>query len=307
MKKSRCIDAGRQGCPCALAECGQCLICAKLRGGTCQECSWQGTCIYSLYEQNGRSVILSRKDRLLKIKQVKTYSDDLKVFIVEADRGFCQKAQTAGAYVFVRAEDEAKWYDAPISVLKAEPEAGLLHLGICRCGPKSSSIFQAEKNLWIRGVYYNALSGFGALRENAQEAFVYAKGIAIAPLRNFLDGGERYSRWLGQLHVYVDLEKVGFDFFRDYFGDLPAEAVEVRDFAKEGLCSLDDLDHMEGSDSLNVFALTSPYYASQVERAAGSSIVRPVEGNMCCGEGICGACTCTDEMGRTVRRCKIKE
>ena len=64
MKKSRCIDAGRQGCPCALAECGQCLICAKLRGGTCQECSWQGTCIYSLYEQNGRSVILSRKDRL---------------------------------------------------------------------------------------------------------------------------------------------------------------------------------------------------------------------------------------------------
>lgn len=145
MKKSRCIDAGRQGCPCALAECGQCLICAKLRGGTCQECSWQGTCIYSLYEQNGRSVILSRKDRLLKIKQIKTYSDDLKVFIVEADRGFCQKAQTAGAYVFVRAEDEAKWYDAPISVLKAEPEAGLCILVFAGAVRRAAASFRRKK------------------------------------------------------------------------------------------------------------------------------------------------------------------
>lgn len=307
MERNKCIDAGREGCPCALAESGQCLVCAKLRGGTCQDCSWQGVCIDSLFAQNGRRVIAGRSEKLLPIQKVRTYSEDFKVFIVEADRGFCQKAQTAGAYVFVRAEEEENWYDAPISVLKSEPEAGLLHLGICRCGPKSSSILQAENHLWVRGVYYNALSGLGTLKETAQEAFVYAKGIAIAPLRNFLDGGERYRKWLNQLHIYADLEKVGFDFFRDYFGDLPADAVEVRSFAKEGLCSLDDLDHMEESDAMNVFALTSPYYAQLVERANGSRVVRPVEGNMCCGEGICGACTCTDETGRTVRRCKMRD
>ncbi len=307
MERNKCIDAGREGCPCALAACGQCLVCAKLRGETCQACSWQGVCIDTLYAQNGRQVVLSRRQQQFPIQEIKKYSEDFKVFVLQADRGFCQKAQTAGAYVFVKAEEDANWYDAPISVLKAEPETGLLHLGICRCGPKSSRILEAEHDLWVRGVYYNALSGLGSLQENAAEAFVYAKGIAMAPLRNFLDGGARYRQWLQHLRIFADLDKVGFDFFRDYFGDIPAEAVEVRDFAKEGLCSLDDLDHMEESDSVNVFALTSPYYAQLVERAAGSQVVRPVEGNMCCGEGICGACTCTDETGHTIRRCKWKD
>ena len=96
------------------------------------------------------------------------------------------------------------------------------------------------------------------------------------------------------------------DFFLDYFGDLPAGAVEIRQFAKEGLCSLDDLDRLEAHTEDNVFALTSPYYVRHIERASGSKVVRPTEGNMCCGEGVCGACTYSDENGNTVRRCKLR-
>lgn len=304
MKKNKCIDAGREGCPCMLAEYGRCLVCSKLNGGTCEDCSWQGICIGSLYRQNGRKTINHRKEQLLPVRQVRNYSRDFKVFIVEADRGFCQKAQTAGAYVFVRGEDCGKWYDAPISVLKAEPEAGLLHLGICRCGIKSDSIFlQADKtqNLWVRGVYYNALSGMSNLKENVKGTLVYAKGIALAPFRNFLDGGYRYTKWLRDMRIFVDLDKVGFDFFMDYFGDLPAECVEVHNFAEEGI------GRIESAEACNVFALTSPYYAQQLAQEAGGRTVHPTEGNMCCGEGVCGACTYTDELGCTVRRCKVKD
>ena len=307
---NRCIDAGREGCPCTLAESGNCLVCSRLRGGTCDDCTWQGTCIFALYEQNGRRIVRERQNRLLPIKEVRAYGPNLKVFVLEADKGFCQKARTVGAFVFVKTAEDHDWFGAPVSVLKAEPEKGLLHLAICACGPKTNRILQETKNLSIRGIYYNALSGQGSLLTDPEETFVFAKGVAIAPLRNYLDGGSRYSRQLANLHLFADLDKTGMDFFLDYFGDLAAGTIQVRDFAREGLCSLEQLDHLEtqcqSRARVNVLALTSPYYAGHIQRAVGKNktILRPTEGNMCCGEGICGACTEVDAYGRTIRNCK---
>lgn len=299
-----CIDAGREGCPCALAEGGKCLICARHAGGTCADCSWQGVCVHTLYEQNGRQPVPGRRERELEIIGIKTYSETCKVFILKADRGFCQKGQTLGAYVFVRPKGTPPWYDMPVSVLKAEPEKELLHLGVCGCGPKSLRLLKAADKLSVRGVYGNALSGLTSLRQEPSRTIVFAKGIAIAPLRNLLDGGLRYEKWRKGLRLYVDLDKVGEAFFQDYFGDLRPEAAERRSFAKDGLCPLEELDRIEADADCNVFALTSPYYADQIRRAACRPVVRPVQGNLCCGEGVCGACTYDDAGGKTVHRCK---
>lgn len=301
---SNCVDAGREGCPCALAAGGKCLICARHAGGTCADCNWQGVCVHTLYEQNGRQPVAARRERELSIADVRDYSEQCKVFVLKADRGFCQKAQAAGAYVFVRAADTRSWYEMPVSVLKAEPEKELLHLGVCACGAKSVSLLAAEDSLTVRGVYYNALSGLGSLRQDPSRTVVFAKGIAIAPLRNLLDGGRRYGRWLTNLRIYVDLDKVGEAFFQDYFADLPKTATERRSFARDGLCTLEELDRIEAEGDSNIFALTSPYYADQIQRAAGRTVVRPVQGNLCCGEGVCGACTYDNEQGKTVHRCK---
>lgn len=314
----RCIDAGKQGCPCVLAESGDCLICAKLTGGSCDDCNWQGTCIYTLYQQNGCRLAEVRREQILPILEVRNYGPNFKVFILGADRGFCQQAARSGSFVFVKGVEDHPWYGAPISVLKSEPEAGRIHLGICVCGPKTSRLFRMgdaffdgkQAALCVRGVYENALCGLSKLRRNPGTTYVFAKGIAMAPLRNLLDAGVRYEHYLRNLQLYIDLDKVGWDFFADYFGDLPAEQVELRDFAREGLCSLEDLDQLE-EDCLqkprtNVIALASPYYVQQIQRAAGhhKSIVNPNEGNMCCGEGVCGACTCTTADGKIVRNCK---
>lgn len=305
MKNNGCIDVGREGCPCALAEHGKCQACSRLSGGTCNDCNWQGSCVYTLYRQNDRKQIRSRESRILPVAEVKDYQENCKVFVLRADKGFCQKAQTAGAYVFVRGTEQGDRYETPISVLKAEPEKGLLHLGVCDCGVKSGSLFRAKVALSVRGIYYNALSGFGSLVENPVRTAVFAKGIAVAPLRNFLDG-KRYEKRMTNLNLFMDTEKVGMDFFRDYFGDMAARSVQVRSFDAEGLCDLDELDRIEAEERINVFALTSPHYADQIRRAAARPIVRPVEGNMCCGEGVCGACTCVNEQGETIHRCKAK-
>ena len=242
------------------------------------------------------------------IEEIRTYTANFKVFVLRADHGFCQKAATAGAYVFAKSDTDDPWFGAPISVLKSETEKGLIHLGICACGPKSQKLLQQTEKLAIRGVYYNGLSGQRSLIEDPNDTYIFAKGIAMAPLRNFLDGGHRYTKYLKNLHLYVDLDKISFDFFKDYFGDVPVESIQIRNFARDGFCSPTDRKQIKDADRVNIFALTSPYFVAQITQTAGSNqntpIVHPTEGNFCCGEGICGACTYSDEDGRTVRRCK---
>ena len=86
--KSKCVDAGREGRPCELAEYGACPVCAKLAGGTCDDCSFPGSCIYSLYVQNGRKQVAGRRERLMQVETVKTYSEDFKVLVIKAEKGF---------------------------------------------------------------------------------------------------------------------------------------------------------------------------------------------------------------------------
>ena len=39
--------------------------------------------------------------------------------------------------------------------------------------------------IWVRGVYYNGLRGLATLRENAEKAVVFVKGIARGALQKF--------------------------------------------------------------------------------------------------------------------------
>lgn len=296
-----CIDAGREGCPCALAQYGKCIVCGRLSGGTCNDCNWQGSCIFSIYQQNGRSLVKARGGQRLEIEEVKVYSETFKVFVLKASKGFCQKASMAGTYVFARSSEADIWSDMPVSVLKSEPEKGRLHLGICGCGPKSADIINEEKELYVRGVYYNALSGMSMLTHKPDVTAVYAKGIAIAPLRNLLDGGTKYRKWLTNMKLFMDIDKVGMDFFADYFGDISASSVEILEMIKG------DIPVIGGeSSTVNVIALTSPYYAEKIEELYGRKVTRPTKGNMCCGEGMCGACTFDDENGKTIHGCKAR-
>ena len=298
---NNCVDAGQVGCPCVLAESGNCLVCSKLNGSDCNNCNWQGVCIYDIYHQNRQQLEIERTAKPFSVEEVRVYNPEFQVFVVRADRGFCQRAAAAGTYVFVRSADDDGWYDTPISVLKSQPDKGLLHLAVCGCGPKSKRLLSQKGTLLIRGIYRNGLSGMQGLREQPKNTFVFAKGIAVAPLRNFLDGGRRYLKFLRNLHLYVDLEKIGFDFFRDYFGDLPTSSISICDFTEF------DFSGIEIVPEDNVFALTSPFYVERVRSVirASQSLVYPVEGNFCCGEGICGACTRNDPKGNTIRHCKL--
>lgn len=334
MNNHRCADAGRDNCPCQLGAYGKCPVCPRIGKqmadmSCCEDCGWSGTCIYTVYEQSLRQTSPIRRERVCRIVNVKNYLPDFRVFLLAADRGFCQKASAAGAYVFLRRQERGGWFDFPVSVLKAEPEKGLLHLGICGIGVKSRDVLQAEEGeaLVVRGIFENALTvpdGSRQEKRKTEQAVVFAKGIAVAPLRNLLDGpptGVHKKLYPDKILLYLDTERIGWDFFLEYFGDLPAKSVHIEDFREhfqtagtgaaeisgkaEGL-GFADFDRLEGNGLAepDFYALTSLYYADFLQNLVGRQIVRPVSGSLCCGEGICGACGFDDEEGRTVHRCK---
>lgn len=247
MNKYHCTDAGRDGCPCQLGVYGKCLVCPRIGNSAaipqgCNDCGWQGTCISTLFHQSLQQPASVRFEQSLLIEDVKPYGADLKVFLVRADRGFCQRAKASGTYVFLRREGRDKWFDMPISILKSEPEKNLIHLAICGEGPKSKDASAAEsgQHFIVRGIFTGGLTGLTemAARSASTEVMlpvvVFAKGIAIAPLRNLLDD-PRSGITADDLRLYVDLEKTGWDFFCDYFGDIPVSAVHIEDFREDGL------------------------------------------------------------------------
>jgi len=53
--------------------------------------------------------------------------------------------------------------------------------------------------------------------------------------------------------------------------------------------------------------MVSPYFLGRLTELLDidkREIIAPNHVNMCCGEGICGACSHTDAQGVTVRGCK---
>ncbi len=298
IKMGKCIDSGKAGCPCALSTAEKCIICSRLNGGTCNDCNWSGVCIYMLFRQEGGKP-LSRKERKMKICDITTYNETFKVFTVQADKGMCQKAQEAGAYMFLRRTNDTNWYDTPVSVLKSEPENGIIHFGISETGPKSKRLLDEKNEFIVRGVYYNGISNIDKLRSDVKMNIVYGKGIAIAPFRNILDMKERYGAGITDVTLIYDDAKCGMDFFRDYFGDMCVAKIKICDFSEEKFL-------IGSNERKNIFAFTSPYYTNIIEQKYNQDIVKPTEGNFCCGEGVCGACTVNNTEGNTIHRCKYR-
>lgn len=295
MKNLNCYDIGSEVCPCVLAKSGNCVVCTKNNGGSCSQCNWHGICITTLLHQNSSHLAI-RSECKVKILQKKKYTDKFTVLILSVSRGFAQKATTPGAYIFARANSSIKAFDMPISILKSEPEFCRIHIGVCNSGPKSQEICNAEDSLIIRGVFRGGLCG---LKEAAEyeNCVVYAKGIAIAPLNN-LRGNIR-----GIEKCYVDLAKINEDFFYEYFGWLHSERTLIVDFSNaEELFAKETVQNMK-----NAIVLASPFYVELFRRNFSGEIVYPATGNYCCGEGICGACTCQDEWGETIHKCKYAE
>lgn len=297
----KCSDMGNYWCPCRLAELGACVQCKKLigkgadqdgdglvRGAAsptqdpasltqeCNDCNWEGVCIYNQFVQDGRKTTDLRQGTQMTVTDVKHYSNQLVVLVLHCGLGFAQQTLRPRSFVFCRAADRESEFDVPLSVLHRDISRGEIHIAINPCGPKTRDLIRAVGGDQDKVQGGKAKDYGDETRDDGEKSKVTTTECEKA----LLVRGPYYSGLVGLSNVKVD-----------------------NNICKGNLIIAKGLAIASG---WNIFLLVSPFYYKLL---AGDEYeaVRPNHANMCCGEGICGACSYTDENGDTVRMCKCEE
>lgn len=292
----KCADRGTERCPCVLMEAGQCYICTMSRTGRCS-CgqNWQGVCPYNQFLQSRRCE-QSVQEISVPVAEVVHYSDQLKVVKLQVPAGFAQKCRAAGSYIMV----SSLGHKVPLSVLRSQMWAddgkdyGYIELAIQPSGPKTMELFRPGKDAWT--VSWPLAAGLVNVEklDPGRPVLVIGKGTAIAPYINIMDRL--------QAEVYIDGDKLSDGFLEDYLGGIEYGRMSLAGRFEKALDLTDDAKQL--------MFLASPYYIEkflQMRPERKDDIIIPNHANICCGIGICGACSYTDKDGVTVRRCKITE
>ncbi|NLY70356.1 MAG: hypothetical protein GX076_01520 [Clostridiales bacterium] len=303
-----CVDAGSENCPCYLALTDDCLICSRLQGKDCCDCNWKGVCIYNEFIQGNKRVNNPRKDFPAEIVKKKYYLDDLVAITLQVGKGFALKASRPGSYIFLRKEDSENFYETPLCVMAADIEKEQVTIAIKVISSKTKTIVEAEDRLMVRGVYRNGILGINEITDRdvkGKKILMVVKGIGLAPAMltaNYL--------WLkNRVDLVIDREKVSEDLIADYLGEGEG-IIKYMNLA-------DQIDQKELKDLLirenydTVIILASDHFIKLIAKMVKDTIPQAKLAvsnnfNICCGEGVCGACSVVNSKGQTFKMCKCQ-
>jgi NAD(P)H-flavin reductase len=301
-----CIDVGSENCPCYLALTNDCLICSRLQGREGCDCNWKGVCVYNEFIQGNRRVNNPRTDFATEIVYRKNYLDDLIVLGLRVGKGFAIKASRPGSYVFLREKNSESYYATPLCVMEANIEDGIIAVAIKIISAKTKTLAKAEGSLMIRGIYRNGVLGIDSITSKHvkdKKILVVAKGIGLAPA--ILTVNYLWSK--NRVDLIIDMEKISEDLIADYLGEGEG-TIRFMQLNEEGYRE-DMGDILEKEQYDIVVLLTSDYFLEQIGNMVRKRLPRAelaVSNNfrICCGEGICGACTVAGKDGDWIKMCK---
>ena len=309
---SKCSDYASDACPCELAENGCCIVCSMCRGE--DYCSCTDTvsfCVYQDLINNGGKARPRRRSVRCQVTFVKKYGDDFRFIRLNIPDEDTTEFKKLGAYVFVRT-NENPHFDTPISVLYDEQKNNSIGLLIQMQGIKTNCFRNLQKgdSVYLRGPYFNGIQGrkvIAGLRGGS--AAVFCRGIGFLPSLGviltlkangnkvdvYLDRGNFNTHLLNLLsRVFeVNLSEV------DMCDETGKITDEMRSVIDKHLQNETGLLHFGMSDYLikNIAEILDTY--SQIPSV---SFINNVQ--MCCGEGICGACTRNIDSPGVVHLCK---
>ena len=303
-----CIDAGTENCPCYLALTGDCLICSRLQGKDSCDCQWKGVCIYNEFMQGNGRINNPRMEFPATIVEKTRYLDDLIVFTLDVGKGFALKASRPGSYVFLRGMAAKTFYDTPICVMKTDPERGQISLAVKIISSKTKTLSEEQQTLMVRGIYRNGILGIDAItgkEVRGKKFLIMAKGTGLAP--GMLAAKHLWHK--NRADWIIDLDKINEDMICDFLGEGDGTIRYLDLLHPESMEELKGIMKEEGYDG--VILLASDFYLRQLSRLVEETLpnARIAMSNnfrICCGEGVCGACSVSDQDGKTFKMCKCQ-
>lgn len=307
-----CIDCGTEFCPCKLAETGECLICSQCQGETFCDClNWKGVCIYQELNNNNNKAKEGRKSYNCLVNKVINYNNNVIMISFNAPHKLVIDLCKPGSYIFIQT-DENKYFDVPISIMNSDVDNDILTVAIEIRGIKTSKLLETKENenICIRGPYWNGV--FGLRNINAQlnkKSLILGRGIGLAPMMPVI---KKLVSQNNEIKVVIDRGTFEFNFVKDFLdkysisyneynllekGKLSDHAkVIIKDALKDGVNHI----HLAGADILTYDVID---FLNEIDR---NDVTLSCCNNfkMCCGEGICGACTARFSGHRVKRFCK---
>ena len=309
---TKCSNYATSTCPCVLAENGKCIECSMCRGEDYCTCSdTVSFCIQQELINHGGRAKQQHRSMRCEVRYVKEYDDVFRFFRIDVPNA--DDFKKLGAYVFVRV-NENPFFDVPMSVLYEEHGTGTIGLIMQMVGIKTESFRSVRKGdcIYVRGPYYNGVQGRGAVAHlRGGRAAVICRGIGFIPSLHvigalwqnhntvdvYLDWGRPGKQVLG---FFKDLQEIHVNEVRicDQNGELTEEFNRI---AAKAVDDGVDLIHLGLSDYLLKRAISMIEQNDPHHRTAISCINNS---HICCGDGICGACTKDVGTDHTVHLCK---
>lgn len=308
----QCIDLGTEYCPCKLAENGQCLVCSQCQGECFCDClNWKGVCVYQELHNNGNKAKEGRKTYKCKVIKVKNYEDKVLMIKFNAPHKLVLDFVKPGSYIFIQT-DENKYFDVPISIMNSDIENDVITIAIEIRGIKTSKLLNTKENenISIRGPYWNGVFGLKNIEaQNNNKVLILARGIGLAPMMPVI---RKLSFKQNRITAVLDLGSFNENFASEFLKEYDLDIVEknllergklseyakviIRDGINDGVKYI----HMAGADILtyNVIDYLNELGRNDVTLSCCNNF------KMCCGEGICGACTARFAGHRVKRFCK---
>lgn len=309
-----CIDAGSEFCPCKLAETGECIICSQMHGKCFCDCSnWKGVCIYQEFFNNGMKAKKGRDKYSSKIISIDNYKNELLLIKLEVPHKLSLQLINPGSYIFV-CPDENIYFDTPISILESDSDKNIISLAIEIRGAKTKKLldFKEGDNINIRAPYWNGVFGIKNIeKQKGTNCLVLGKGIGLAPMIPII---RRLKAQNCNVSVGIDYSNLNKEFINEFMSKYDTKNSEIslldkgeltkecKDLIKESLDSGTTYIHTAGADilSLKVIEFLDSLNRKDVLLSCCNNF------KMCCGEGICGACTARYKGHRVKRFCKVQ-
>jgi NAD(P)H-flavin reductase len=240
------------------------------------------------------------------------YDNAIKVLKLAIPDGNISDFQNIGTFVFIRSKENT-FYDVPISVLRDDIDDGSIELMIQLQGIKTECFrdLKAGDNVFLRGPYLNGILGLRALATtHDKDALILCRGLGFFPSLHAIKELQRNNN---HVKIYVDAGTLNRSLLKAVKSLFELEINEISFYAPDGEVSgeafelLDDaLNHNIGFIHFGMSNYLIKRLVGYVESRNNKEVQLSCINNshMCCGEGICGACTINTDSNKIVHMCK---
>ncbi len=305
-----CIDAGTEYCPCSLAETGDCILCSQLQGKNFCDCTnWKGVCIFQEYDWNNNKAKTLRKVSLAKIINKEILNEDLVCFTLLCKHKLVQELSTPGSFIFVRDPKTNTYFDSPISIMETILEDNLVKIVIELKGIKTKklNLLAENESMAIKGPYWNGVLGLKNLDKCKDGiSLLISRGIGMAPMisvmRKLYASGNK---------IVVLLDKANYKdiFIKKYLEMYNADIIECNILSNGNLSNdaKNIIKQYENKVNLIYCSVTDILISKILEFANDdANFACCNNAKMCCGEGVCGACSVRYAGHNVKKMCKVQ-